>query len=122
MCNLYGHTSTQEAMARLFKPNEVVDRLGNYEPQPEIYPDQLAPIMRAEGDQIILQTARCGLPTPETYLEGHAVDRGVTNIRNTSSPHWRRWLGTAHRCLVPLTSFAEPAGKGKGNVWFHLAD
>jgi hypothetical protein len=25
----------------------------------------------------------------------------VTNIRNTSSPHWRGWLKPEHRCLVP---------------------
>ncbi|WP_189654896.1 SOS response-associated peptidase family protein [Paracoccus mutanolyticus] len=25
----------------------------------------------------------------------------MTNICNTASPHWRRWLGVAHRCVVP---------------------
>src|SRR6476620_976938 len=32
----------------------------------------------------------------------------TTNIRNTKSPHWRRWLAPESRCLVPegrLTSF-----------------
>ncbi|TGD45343.1 hypothetical protein EEB11_01980 [Pseudotabrizicola sediminis] len=33
-----------------------------------------------------------------------------------ASPHWRRWLGPAHRCLVPVTSFAE--SKKGGNQWF----
>jgi putative SOS response-associated peptidase YedK len=33
----------------------------------------------------------------------------VTNIRNTSSPHWRAWLKPEHRCLVPVNSFAEYA-------------
>ena len=34
----------------------------------------------------------------------------VTNIRNTSSPHWRRgWLKPENRCLVPANSFAEYA-------------
>jgi putative SOS response-associated peptidase YedK len=31
----------------------------------------------------------------------------VTNIRNTSSPHWRGWLKPENRCLVPFNSFAE---------------
>jgi putative SOS response-associated peptidase YedK len=33
----------------------------------------------------------------------------VTNIRNTSSPHWRGWLKPEGRCLVPFNSFAEYA-------------
>jgi putative SOS response-associated peptidase YedK len=33
----------------------------------------------------------------------------VTNIRNTSSPHWRGWLKPENRCLVPVNSFAEYA-------------
>lgn len=45
-------------------------------------------------------------------------DPGVTNVRNLGSPHWRRWLGKGNRCLVPVTSCAEPRGKGKGNQWF----
>ena len=47
----------------------------------------------------------------------------MRNMRNTSSPHWRRWLGPANRCLVPLTSFSEPdppASGMKGNAWFSL--
>lgn len=47
---------------------------------------------------------------------------GVTNIRNLSSLHWRRWLGESNRCLVPLTSFSEPRGKGKGVQWFASAN
>ena len=67
--------------------------------------------------------ARWGMPTPPRHLEGKKRDPGVTNIRNTSSPHWRAWLGPAHRCLVPFTSFAEPFrlpdGKSE-HVWFAL--
>jgi putative SOS response-associated peptidase YedK len=29
----------------------------------------------------------------------------VTNIRNTSSPHWRGWLKPENRCPVPFNSF-----------------
>jgi putative SOS response-associated peptidase YedK len=31
----------------------------------------------------------------------------ITNIRNTSSLHWRGWLKPENRCLVPANSFAE---------------
>jgi putative SOS response-associated peptidase YedK len=54
-------------------------------------------------------------------LKGRTTDPGVTNVRNIASPHWRRWLGVEHRCLVPFTSFSEydtlPDGK-KEPVWF----
>jgi hypothetical protein len=52
----------------------------------------------------------------------------VTNIRNTSSPHWRGWLKPESRCLVPANSFAEyapepnPVTKKKDVVWFALND
>jgi putative SOS response-associated peptidase YedK len=52
----------------------------------------------------------------------------VTNIRNTASPHWRRWLSAENRCLVPLNSFGEyapepnPETKKKDVVWFALND
>jgi putative SOS response-associated peptidase YedK len=51
-------------------------------------------------------------------------DGGTTNVRNTSSKHWKRWLGVENRCVVPLTRFAEPdpASKVEGgrtpNAWF----
>ena len=52
----------------------------------------------------------------------------VTNIRNTSSPHWRGWLKPESRCLFPANSFAEyapepnPATGKKDVVWFALND
>ena len=81
----------------------------------------MAPIIRHGTDSIELSRARWGMPTPPAFLKTDR-DPGVTNIRNTTSPHWRRWLGPAHRCLVPLTSFAEPLGKGRGNQWFAATD
>ena len=65
--------------------------------------------------------ARWGMPTPPQYLAGKKVDRGVTNIRQTTSSHWRAWLGPEHRCLVPFTSFAENETLPDGSrppVWF----
>ena len=45
-------------------------------------------------------------------------DSGTTNIRNTESNHWKRWLGVAHRCVVPFTSFSEFNKQVGGNIWF----
>ena len=65
--------------------------------------------------------ARWGMPTPPRYLTGKRTDPGVTNIRQLNSPHWRAWLGPAHRCLVPFTSFSENEVLPDGSrppVWF----
>lgn len=124
MCNLYSMTRPQEAMRRLFDP--VDDRLGNLPPLAGIYPDYPAPILRnADGGGRKLVMARWGMPSPEKVLEGRRTDPGVTNVRNTASPHWRRWLGPVHRGLVPFTSFSEYAAGPDGTrvpVWFALDD
>lgn len=49
-------------------------------------------------------------------------DGGTTNIRNTASPHWKRWLGPKNRCLVPFTSFSEFNRDAGGDIWFALDD
>ena len=60
------------------------------------------------------------MPSPAFALEGKTVDRGITNIRNTASPHWRRWLAPPYRCLVPFASFAEHVKTDAGfqPLWF----
>jgi len=67
-----------------------------------------------------LAMARWGMPSPAFVLKGKNRDPGVTNIRNVASPHWRRWLGPAHRCLVPFTSFSENAPVTHEVTWFAL--
>ena len=34
-------------------------------------------------------------------------DGGTTNIRNTASKHWKRWLSVERRCVVPFTSYSD---------------
>jgi putative SOS response-associated peptidase YedK len=85
MCNLYSITTNQAAIAALFR---VINRyIGNLAPMPGVFPDYPAPVIR---------NIETGGPP-------------VTNIRNTSSPHWRGWLKPENRCLVPANSFAEYA-------------
>jgi putative SOS response-associated peptidase YedK len=119
MCNLYSMTSNQEAIRNLFRIS--VDNTGNLPPQPGIYPDYAAPIVRNSAAGRELAMARWGMPTPPKFLEGKKTDPGVTNIRNATSPHWRRWLGVESRCVVPFTSFAEPDNGPPGSrapIWF----
>ena len=99
------------------------DLNNNQPPLTGVYPDYEAPIVRLENGERLVVNARWGLPSPAFALQGRSSDSGITNVRNTASGHWKRWLGSANRCLVPLTSFAEPEtlpdGK-KQNAWFAL--
>ncbi|WP_425532105.1 SOS response-associated peptidase family protein [Ancylobacter crimeensis] len=123
MCNLYSHRSNLDAITDLV--GSLRNRAGNLAPQTGIYPDYPAPIVRTAADgHRELAMARWGMPSPAFAMQGKKTDKGVTNIRNTASPHWRRWLSPAHRCLVPFTSFSEPPAGARGPdtwSWFALA-
>ena len=144
MCNLYNVTTNQEAIRAFTRA--MVDNIGNLEPSFDVYPDQMAPIVRNTPAGRELASVRWGLPSSRQALfqaaskrvdklrtKGKPVDfdellkmepdGGTTNVRNTASKHWTRWLGVEHRCLVPVTRFAEPdpASKVEGgrtpNAW-----
>jgi len=122
MCNLYSITTNQAAIADLFR---VVRRYeGNLPPMPGVFPDYPAPVIHSATDgyrELVMM--RWGMPPPP-----RTGGPPVTNIRNTSSPHWRAWLKPEHRCLVPANSFAEyapepnPETKKKDVVWFALSE
>ena len=145
MCNLYNVTTNQEAIRRLFRID--LDNIGNLQPSLDVYRDRMAPIIRNTPAGRELAMVRWGLPSSSKALFDATVKRaeklrakgkevdfdqllkmepdgGTTNVRNTSSKHWRRWLDPENRCLVPVTSFAEPdpANKVEGgrtpNAWF----
>ena len=120
MCNLYAMTKGQQAIREL--AGAMRDTTGNLPMLPGIFPDHAAPIVRTGTDGVReLVMARWGMPSPAFALQGKTVDRGVTNVRNTNSPHWRRWLAPNARCLVPFTAFSEPGRSPDGKsepVWF----
>ena len=121
MCNLYSITRGQEAMRRLFAIDR--DLVGNLPPLPGVFPDMPAPIVRVGADGVReLAMARWGMPGPPQFAGPSGQAAPVTNIRNTGSPHWRRWLAPASRCLVPVTSFCEWADTKpkKTPTWFAL--
>jgi putative SOS response-associated peptidase YedK len=119
MCNLYSITKNQDAIRQLFKVQR--DSAGNLPSMPGVFPDYEGPVVRnhAEGRELIKM--RWGMPPPPKF-----GGPPVTNIRNTSSPHWRGWLKPESRCLVPASSFSEyapkpnPVTKKKDVVWFAL--
>ena len=120
MCNLYSLNKGQDAIRKAFGVQR--DEAGNLPPLPGIFPNTMAPVVRMREGERTLAMMRWGMPSPEFALKGKKVDAGVTNVRNTRSPHWRRWLKPQHRCLVPLTSFSEFNAKAGGDIWFALGD
>jgi putative SOS response-associated peptidase YedK len=121
MCNLYSITSNQTSIRQLAR--FIKDMTGNLQPLPGIFPDYQAPIVRNNQDTRELAMARWGMPSPAFALKGRNSDPGITNVRNTASPHWRRWLGPENRCVVPFTSFSENEVLADGSrppVWFAL--
>ena len=118
MCNLYSLTKSQDEIRRAFQID--TDHTGNLPPLPGIFPNTAAPIVHVAEGQRVLAMYRWGMPSPAFALKGKRVDPGVTNVRNTGSPHWRRWLAPEHRCLVPLSSFGEFNKAAGGDVWFAL--
>ncbi|MGH6794309.1 MAG: SOS response-associated peptidase [Methylocella sp.] len=119
MCNLYSVTKGQQAILEF--TGAMRDRTGNLPPLPSVFPDYAAPIVKNQPDGRELTMARWGMPSPAFALKGKKSDPGVTNIRNTASPHWRRWLSIENRCVVPFTSFSENEALLDGThppVWF----
>src|SRR6476646_213161 len=120
-------TRNVDAIRQLFKA--VNSRVGNLPSLPGVFPDYPAPVVRNTDGAREVTMMRWGMPSSQRAMmdatakrvkrleaKGEKVDfkellrrepdSGVTNIRNTSSAHWKRWLGPANRCLVPFTSFS----------------
>ncbi|MBO0661440.1 SOS response-associated peptidase family protein [Jiella sp. MQZ9-1] len=122
MCNLYSVTTGQQAIRDF--TDAARDTTGNLPPLPGIFPDTEAPVVRTVEGARELTMMRWGMPSPAFVTAARKADSGVTNIRNIQSAHWRPFLSTAHRCVVPFTSFCEYADRGdqKHPVWFALSE
>jgi putative SOS response-associated peptidase YedK len=142
MCNLYSITKGQAAIIAFTRAMR--DTSGNLPSLPGVFPDYRAPVVRNAPDGVReLAMLRWGMPTSQMVqmqaakkraakleAKGQTVDfqqllrmepdSGTTNIRNTASKHWKRWLGVENRCVVPFTSFSEFNKDQGGDVWFAL--
>jgi len=141
MCNLYSITKSQTAIIEFTRAMK--DSTGNLPSLPGVFPDYLAPVVANKGGVRELCMMRWGMPSSskaqfdaatkradKLRAKGKEVDfrellrmepdSGVTNIRNTSSKHWTRWLGVENRCVVPFTSFSEFNKAEGGGIWFAL--
>ena len=105
MCNLYSMTANREAILRLFRVSD--NRAAAVEPKDAIFPGHSAPIVRlAEDGERELVNLSWGFVLPQ---QGKAPRR-ATNTRDDKALSSSFWRESFHkrRCLVPVTSFAEP--------------
>ena len=120
MCNLYSMTSAPEAVLRLFRVGH--NRAAPIESRSAIFPGNMATVVRtaSDGAREAVQLS-WGFVLPQA---GKAPRR-VTNFRDDktrSSPFWRDSF-EQRRCLVPVTSFAEPREITPATWhWFALSD
>jgi putative SOS response-associated peptidase YedK len=119
MCNLYSITTNQAAIAALFR---VINRyVGNLPSMPGVFADYPAPVVRDTDTGRELTMMRRGMPPPP-----RTGGPPVTNIRNTTSPHWRMWAQAREpvpRASQQLRGYApepNPETRKKDVVWFAL--
>jgi putative SOS response-associated peptidase YedK len=137
MCNLYTYRMTAEDM-RLLKSHynlvgrEYLDVLQTR--NDEVWPNYQAPVIINQAldergailasPKRVIEPMLWGMPAPATAIA--STNRRVTNLRNTASAHWKRWLkNPARRCVVPVSRFAEPDGRTSEplvNRWFRRPD
>ena len=107
MCEQYSITTSREAMRRI-SASLGLGLAESYAPRSSVRRSDEVLVLRNHGEGLEWAPARFGMPTPADRLKpGARVDPGIANIANPHYRHWRRWLGTSHRCVVPATSFIE---------------
>ena len=114
MCNLYSLTTNVEAIRQLFRVTRYHPNAANLPSLPAIFPGYDAPVVRStdEGRELLMMSWGFVLPQ-----KGKAAKR-VTNARSDKVHISSFWRGSfeERRCLVPVTSFAEPKGR-KPAIW-----
>ena len=116
MCNLYSLNGTHEEIGKYLKVSH--NRMGQFPEQLTMFPAREAPIVRlAEDGERELVTMSWGF----VLLQDGKAPRRVTNTRDdkVQSPFWKQSV-EQRRCLVPVTSFAEP-DDAKPVLWHWFA-
>jgi putative SOS response-associated peptidase YedK len=118
MCNLYRMTKGTDEVARLFEAEPDVG--ANF--AAELYPGYPGLVV-AEG---AARSMHWGFPVVLTGKQGQKLKpKPVTNARDDklTTPFWRESFA-ARRCLIPVSSWAEPEGKSgqMTRTWYGLPE
>jgi putative SOS response-associated peptidase YedK len=121
MCNLYTERmSAAEVAAHFGVENPIESNAGA-----EVYPGAPGLVVREEDGARILQSMTWGFPRHSKNKRTGKPNKPkpVNNIADLDNFMWRHIAPKPyHRCLIPLTAFAEAEGPdgGKTRTWFHL--
>jgi len=118
MCNLYSQTASVDQIRSMFGITLVHPTAGNLPSLPAIFPAHAAPVIRPIEGGRELTILSWGFVLPQKYKAA----KRVTNARDEKVRTSSFWRGSfeARRCLVPVTSFAEPKGRMPA-VWHWFA-
>lgn len=116
MCNLYSLRTTRAQIGSLFRVSD--NRMETVPEQLTLFPGHAAPVVRlaADGERELVN-----MSWGFVLLQQGKAPRRVTNTRDDKMdpPFWKQSI-EQRRCLVPVTSFAEP-DTAKPVNWHWLA-
>jgi len=123
MCNLYTNKTMVQETADLFGAS--AER--GYNVAEEVYPGYPGMVVREQEGARVLQSMTWGFPVRLKGMRPTSKPKPVNNARDDKllTPFWKHWFTTpAHRCLIPITAFAEAEGpKGKmTRTWISVDD
>jgi putative SOS response-associated peptidase YedK len=115
MCNDYAHRVSVDAYLRAFSELKIPLRFEggrpNLEPRDDIWPTEVAPVIRREEGGVVLSQMRWGFPPGRP--KGPAKGAPVINFRSEN-----RRFADSRRCLVPASHFYEFTGtKSPKSKW-----
>jgi putative SOS response-associated peptidase YedK len=130
MCNLYTYKMTAEEMRALKLHFQFIgttwteweERQRKFNaPIEDVFPNKPAPVVvLRDGEHVVCEDMLWGFPK---YQGGKTWG---TNFRTLRNAQWKPWLDREHRCVVPVTAFAEPdKNTPRGAVlwrWFERPD
>lgn len=123
MCNLYTNRKSAAEIAAHFRAQiPIVFNVG----EGEVYPGGRGMVVREEAGTRVLEAMTWGFPLArKSKKTGQPIKpKPVNNIADLSSFMWRFVAPRPeHRCLIPLTGFAEAEGASgaKTRTWFGVA-
>jgi len=122
MCNLYTTRKSAAEVAALFH----ADIPREFNSGEEVVPGYPGMVVREQDGARILQSMTWGFPLPQkSKRTGLPIKpKAVNNIADLTSYMWRFVAPKPkHRCLIPLTEFAEAEGEkgSKTRTWFRYA-
>lgn len=119
MCTHFRFKYPRLTIAKLAEASEDLD--GDTPFKTDVFYNGEGPIVRLSGERRIVVDATWGIPCPRFHI-GSAISGQAPDGQSSSmSGYWSKWLDLAHRCLVPVSSFAEPDLRSNDEAWFAFA-